>query len=887
MDLKRFISLLLMLILCLEMIPLTISSASTLNEVSEDDAYQKIYDLYNILGDGSYFTTTQTSSCGVKSSNHSCSYCHLKSILNTSWFINKFGSLSTNQFPITYYSGGIPHGPNGWSCFGFASFAEWYIYSSSQSDTVTTEYIGTFNYNYDGVAKNIRVGDIIRIGDIHSAIVISYDQTGVKVLESNGTGAYNCQVHIRTIKYSSRTYSISRALNSVKEYSCTHSYSGEITTEGNCVEPSIKTYTCTICGDSYTEEIPPYGEHSWSGWYTIQEPTCTQEGIKWQKCYGCYEEETSPIPALEHNYSNWNVITDSGCETTGEKQKICSRCGDVQSEIIPATAHCYIKTEIPATCIDYAKYQYYCVNCGDIYEEYSEDGYSEWTTVKPTNVPEEIIESKTQYRSSILERAFSKDPVVNGIAGTPFWYETGTQTTEYVKSWPDGFSRDSAKYTLYNNPIPVSSESETNKVVVNSDEIIGYLYFHWCRGTYTGGPMNRRVSSYYNGEFVSFHSFFSTTDPNSLTPSPEADGSYVHSNADCCKDSYWYFTVPVYRSEYTTYEKMYHHEQWSDWTNWGDQFVQEGYDLKVETRVVYRYSMTTLDSHTWVDGICSVCGHKNTGNIGTVGKWNVLLKGNLQVNYYLLINESLTDTQVKITVGNDEYLWDGQFLPETSEGYRIASITIAAAQMNDIISVQILNGGNSGEIHTYTVRQYCNTVLADDEHSEYHAIVKEMLNYGAMAQQYFDYNTENFANIGITGVATTDVPENAEELTVSDSVDALNFYGASLVYRDRIAVRYYFTGDVTGCRFTANGNSCETVSKDGMYYVEIADILPQDLDQQVTLTTEDSHGNLLTVSYSPMNYIVRMNEKGSDTLKALVKALYNYHLAAKALQTQV
>jgi len=27
-----------------------------------------------------------------------------------------------------------------------------------------------------------------------------------------------------------------------------------------------------------------------------------------------------------------------------------------------------------------------------------------------------------------------------------------------------------------------------------------------------------------------------------------------------------------------------------------------------------------------------------------------------------------------------------------------------------------------------------------------------------------------------------------------------------------------------------------------------------------------------------------MNEKGSDTLKALVKALYNYHLAAKALR---
>jgi hypothetical protein len=31
-----------------------------------------------------------------------------------------------------------------------------------------------------------------------------------------------------------------------------------------------------------------------------------------------------------------------------------------------------------------------------------------------------------------------------------------------------------------------------------------------------------------------------------------------------------------------------------------------------------------------------------------------------------------------------------------------------------------------------------------------------------------------------------------------------------------------------------------------------------------------------------MDYIVRMSQKGSDTTKALVKALYNYHLVAKA-----
>lgn len=47
----------------------------------------------------------------------------------------------------------------------------------------------------------------------------------------------------------------------------------------------------------------------------------------------------------------------------------------------------------------------------------------------------------------------------------------------------------------------------------------------------------------------------------------------------------------------------------------------------------------------------------------------------------------------------------------------------------------------------------------------------------------------------------------------------------------------------------------------------------------------DAEGNEISVTYSPMNYIVRMNANGSDSLKALLKALYNYHLAAKALRT--
>lgn len=158
-----------------------------------------------------------------------------------------------------------------------------------------------------------------------------------------------------------------------------------------------------------------------------------------------------------------------------------------------------------------------------------------------------------------------------------------------------------------------------------------------------------------------------------------------------------------------------------------------------------------------------------------------------------------------------------------------------------------------------------------------------MLHYGAMAQVYFDYNANNLANTGITDVAAIAVPETIEELPVRDALSGLDFYGASLVYRDKIAVRYYFTGDVTGLNFTANGNTYYPIAKDELYYIEIPNIYPQNLDQQITLTVTDAEGNTLTVSYGPMHYIVHMYAEEDVNLKNLMKALYNYHLAAKAL----
>lgn len=143
----------------------------------------------------------------------------------------------------------------------------------------------------------------------------------------------------------------------IEVYACTHSYTSKVTTAATCTAKGVKTYTCSNCGDSYTESIAATG----------------------------------------HSYGSWVTTTAAGCTTTGTKKKTCSSCGNVQTQSIAATGHNYQSQNIGATCKDYEKICYTCSKCQHSYEEYTAEAYSEWSTTKPTGVDASLIETKTQY----------------------------------------------------------------------------------------------------------------------------------------------------------------------------------------------------------------------------------------------------------------------------------------------------------------------------------------------------------------------------------------------------------------------------------------------------------------------------------------------------------
>jgi len=265
---------------------------------------------------------------------------------------------------------------------------------------------------------------------------------------------------------------------------------------------------------------------------------------------------------------------------------------------------------------------------------------------------------------------------------------------------------------------------------------------------------------------------------------------------------------------------------------------------------------------------------KLTHHISTspILEWNVSLCDSIGVNFIANL-----DAEDVVTAAIDGEPIDILKVQNADGTYRL-SVKLAAAQMTDEVKLTI---NDIPLITSYSVRKYADCIFYDASYSDCYELVNAMLAYGGAAQNYFDYKTDNLADSGYT--VTPPTPAGTASVQVSGSVDGVSIYGASLVFEDKIAVRFYFKGETEGLHFDADGTPVTPVAKGDMHYVEAANINPQDLGTDITVTVTNGTKNL-SVVYSPLAYMIRMYEKAgsSDTTKALMQALYGYYQAAVA-----
>ncbi len=165
-----------------------------------------------------------------------------------------------------------------------------------------------------------------------------------------------------------------------------HSYDdGVVTTAPTCTEKGVKTYTCSACGDSYTEEVAAAG-HSHQPKVTA--PTCTEDGYITYTC-SCGDSYTAPGQASTgHAWGEWVIDVEPTEETEGAKHRDCTNCDEVETAVIPELSHVhsYTTTVVAPTCTEKGYTKHTC-RCGDTYntDEVDALGHDEKTvTVDPT-----------------------------------------------------------------------------------------------------------------------------------------------------------------------------------------------------------------------------------------------------------------------------------------------------------------------------------------------------------------------------------------------------------------------------------------------------------------------------------------------------------------------
>ena len=264
------------------------------------------------------------------------------------------------------------------------------------------------------------------------------------------------------------------------------------------------------------------------------------------------------------------------------------------------------------------------------------------------------------------------------------------------------------------------------------------------------------------------------------------------------------------------------------------------------------------------------------------------VNGTLNLNFYTVLSEDLIATE-NVTM---QFTVNGQ--TETvalddaviKDDYHVFIVKLAARQMADEVTAQIMLGDKAiGEAKSYSIKKYAEAKINNENSSEeLVTLMKAMLNYGAAAQEFFGYNTENLANAGLADAdkVLPTVDASAYKHSVEGSEEGIKAASASLEIASENTIRVYFklTGDKTidEYTFTVNGEEVSPVLRNGMYCVEISGIVARDLDEMFAVSVGG-----LTVNYSGLSYSnqVLNNANATEEKINVATALYLYAMAAE------
>ena len=244
---------------------------------------------------------------------------------------------------------------------------------------------------------------------------------------------------------------------------------------------------------------------------------------------------------------------------------------------------------------------------------------------------------------------------------------------------------------------------------------------------------------------------------------------------------------------------------------------------------------------------------------------------------------------------------------ETDKYYVFSYKGINPQLMNDNVTAVLHAKNKSGEYTSpkkiMSVREYAYTMLdrySDDEHAKLRTLLVDLLNYGAAAQIYAGYQTDNLVNSDLTDVqknwASKDTTEfknirNLNYKTISNPT--AEWKTCSLVLKNSIMIKVKFSAKdvenktveivLKNAKFTYTKDDFVN-NGDGTYYVYCNELFANELSDDLLFTIYENGvpcSNTMLFSVESYARLVRDNYKDKP-LDKMTTAMMLYGKSAKA-----
>lgn len=254
----------------------------------------------------------------------------------------------------------------------------------------------------------------------------------------------------------------------------------------------------------------------------------------------------------------------------------------------------------------------------------------------------------------------------------------------------------------------------------------------------------------------------------------------------------------------------------------------------------------------------------------------------LSMNYYVYLGEGFTNATMTFVMSNGKSAEGVTGVYDEAKNIYIFTFDKLPPQtMGDTINATLKLGDEVlAELNGYSIKAYAQELLNDETSGdELLQLVSDMLHYGAAAQTYRNYKTNELVTDGVNGLlmASAAAPKKTDMTIDRSESETVGFtaVGVWFDYNNKIYVKL---SAVEGVKLVVNGTAVDLT--DTTYMTDA--ILATEFDKVFTFELYEDDTLVQTLTYNISSYVLAMKDSTNASMTALADALYAYGKSAEA-----